>query len=501
MKRLIRGGALALAALVPLGAGASAPAPIRIVINGNALPLKPPPRMVGAVLIVPVRRIVDALGLPFSISGKRISTAVGAKVVSLSVGSDIAYVDRTPLHLDAPMKEIDGVLYAPLRLFTDVLGAQATYDRRARTVTIVAQLIGRSGIGVEHVGKTIVRFGTVAAVDVLSTPPTITLGDSGAVKTIPISRNAAIEREDVNANVRVPGELDDVRPGDFARIAMTAKGQVLRVVDEYGSRSGTIVAVGGGAIVLDDGQVIVPARTTEVAIDGKAAAFGDLKAGDVVTVRYNVESNAVREVLASRPVAGARPVPGAPAISAVNTSATGALRPGDVVRVTLDGTPGGSATFDVGSFASDQAMHQSAPGVYVGTYTIPRGASFDAAPVIGRLTVGGQRAPAVQAPQTLSASGTPPGIADVGPAPGARVNSVHPAIYATFASGAVPVDPASAQLIVDGHDVTSECVRTSSFIEYFPDVAYRPGAVRVTVRVADRAGNRSDKRWSFWIEP
>ena len=138
----------------------------------------------------------------------------------------------------APTLEVRDVLYVPLRFFTDVLGAQATFDRRANTVTIVAQLVGSSGTGVVKTGAGYERFGTVAAVDVVSDPPTITLGYNGSVKTIPIGPNAIVDVEDVNVNVTSPGELGDVRPGDFARVKMRKDGRVERVVDEYGSRSG-----------------------------------------------------------------------------------------------------------------------------------------------------------------------------------------------------------------------------------------------------------------------
>ena len=74
-------------------------------------------------------------------------------------------------------------------------------------------------------------------------------------------------------------------------------------IDEYGSRNGRIVAIGGGQFVLEDGHVIAAGRTAEIALNGKAAGFTDLQPGDEVSVRYNVETNEIREVLASRKIA------------------------------------------------------------------------------------------------------------------------------------------------------------------------------------------------------
>lgn len=478
---------------------AAAPKPIAIVINGETLSLQPPPRFIKGLLFVPVRRTIEALGLSFERSGERISTQVGSKNVTLTLGSRIADVDRQRLPLEAPPLELKGVLYAPLRFFTDVLGAQARFDRRANAVTIVSQLVGRSTNGFIATGNGYQRFGTVAAVDVLSDPPTISLSSNGSIKTIPIAPNATIDVQDVNVNVTSPGELGDIRAGDFARVEMRKDGHVQRVVDEYGSHNGHIVAIAGNEFVLGDGQVIAAGRTTEISLNGKAASLSDLKPNDEVIVRYNVETNEVREILASRTLPSTAAVAaGVVTITSVESDVTHPLRAGDIVHVTLRGTPGGAATFDIGSAVGDQAMQQRSPGVYTGSYTIPRGANFADVAVIGRLAMGDRVAEA-PAPRTVSASSIPPGIADLAPNAGAIVNTNRPAVYASFASDAVPVNPASALLWINGRDVTSECVRTAQFIQYLPSYTYPDGLVHVTVRVADQAGNSTTKSWSFTI--
>src|SRR5262249_39182266 len=148
----------------------------------------------------------------------------------------------------------------------------------------------------------------------------------------------------------------------------------------------------------------------------------------------------------------------------------------------------------------NQAMHESSPGVYIGTYIIPQGANFRSAPLIGHLAVGGTSARDAQAGAAISASSTPPGIGDFAPDAGSTVNTTKPAIYATFAADAVGVNPSSALLWVNGRDVTSECVRTPQFIQYLPSYSYPDGPVRVTVRVSDRAGNTTTKSWTFTIK-
>jgi copper amine oxidase-like protein len=462
--------------------GLLAAAPTTIIINGDKLPIDPPPLMERNVLYVPVRHTLDALGLPFLSEGKRVTTQVGSRSVDVK-----------------PTIEIKNVLYVPLRFFSDVLGAQMHYDKRTNTVTMVAQLVGRTANGLTPTRSGFVRVGTVAAVDVLSNPPTITLGYDTGPKTVPIGPNAIIEMEDVGANVTTPGELGEIRPGDFARIEMGRKGSVERVIDAFGSHYGKIVAVGSGQFVLDDGQVVTAGRTTEVALNGNAAGFADLKPGDEVSVRYNVETNEVREVLASRKVAGAAGGD-AHVITSVEDDANQPLRAGGAVHVTLHGTPGGSATFDIGSYVTNIAMQETQPGTYTGAYTIPRGANFSAVPVIGRLQLAGRAPVDAAAEQTVSAASTAPGISAVAPQPGTTVDASHPGIFAAFSAGAVPVNPSSALLWVNGRDVTSECVRTAQFIQYLPSYSYPNGPVRVTVKIADRAGNVTTKSWTFSIK-
>lgn len=167
--------------------------------------------------------------------------------------------------------------------------------------------------------------------------------------------------------------------------------------------------------------------------------------------------------------------------------------------MTLHGTPGGSATFDIGSDVVNQVMQQRSPGTYAGSYTIPRGANFADVALIGRLSIGNATAEA-PAPQTVSASSIGPGISDFAPDTGTTVNTSRPAVYADFASDAVPVNPSSAALWLNGRDVTSECVRSAQFIQYLPSYTYPDGRVHVTVRVSDQAGNTTTKSWDFTIK-
>jgi copper amine oxidase-like protein len=472
--------------------------PIAVVLNGERLRLDPPPRFVRLQLLVPVRHIISALGLDFQRQGSRIVTHAGYKTVTLTIGNRRADVDGEPVAMETAPAEIKNILYAPLRFFTAALGAQAAYDRRTNTVTIVAQLVGRTGQGIIEHGNQVEQMGTVAAVDVNSNPPTITIQHNASVRTIRVSPNAAIELQDVNVNVSVPGELSDIRPGDTAHIFSSKRGSADRIVDAFGSRAGAVAAVAEGQVVLEDGHVITAGRTTQVSINGAAATIGNVRGGDQVTVRYNVDSGEVRELLVSRAPSGGLQAAGGLTVDEVGISSARPLRAGQLLTVTARGTPSAAATFDLGSFVKNLAMRETSSGNYVGNYRIPAGANFAGVPAVVHLQAQGQHAQA-QSDATVAASSVPPGVSDVAPANGAVVNSDHPAIYASFVAGVVPVNASSVVLWVNGHDVTSSSVRTARFIEYAPSLSYPNGLVRVTVRLGDLAGNTTTKSWSFSI--
>ncbi len=473
--------------------------PIAIVINGTRQAIEPPPRFYRNQLLVPVRRILSALGLAFERQGKQITTSAGAKTFVFTVGSTAALIDGKPVILDAPPVEIQNVLYAPLRFFAQALDAQAVYNRQSNAVEIISTLLGRSGNGIVSENGGVEAMGDVAAIDVLSDPPTITLTSNASARTIPIAPNATIYVQDVITGTSNPAELTDLHAGDYAHVYLDRDRKVKEIVGAYGSRTGKIAAAAGGEIVLQDGQVIVPSRETTVTLNAAPVPIERLSIGDSVMVRYNIDSSQPREIIATRAGATAAASSAGPTIAGLDLAPDRPLRQNDQLFVTLRGTPGGAATFDIGPYVVRQPMHEDQPGQYSGAYTVRRGVNFSDTPVFGHLSLRGTEAAVVSSTRTVSVSTSPPGIGDFAPDAGAIVNSVRPSVYVTFTSGTVPVNASSEQLVVNGHDVTSESTRTPLFIQYTPGVDLPRGDIRVSVRVADRAGNAATKSWSFAI--
>jgi hypothetical protein len=408
--------------------------------------------------------------------------------------------------MEGPAMEIDGATYVPLRFVADALGAQVTYDQKAARVEVISSLVGRTPsltLSTGSGGSTQV-VGTVSAIDLNSAPETLTVTRSGSVRTIAVNSDATFVIQDVVTKTNQDGTLRDIQPGDAVSVFIRKDGRVAQIVDRFASKAGTVAAVSPSAVVLQNGFVVTPERTTQITLNGAPAALGDLKVGDAVVVRSNPDTGEKRQLIASRPVAAtpqAAASPGAARIAAFTVSAgRSALRAGDSFSVELSGTPGGKATFDIGTYVVGVPMTESRPGTYTARYTIPAGVNFGETPVQGNLIVNGVAAPRVQAASLIAVSTTPPAITDFAPPAGQTVNNAKPSIFATYGSPTdVGINGSAVRIDVNGLDVTASAVRTPTFITYSPSVALPDGTVTVAVTVEDAAGNKTVRNWSFTI--
>lgn len=98
---------------------------------------------------------------------------------------------------------------------------------------------------------------------------------------------------------------------------------------------------------------------------------------------------------------------------------------------------------------------------------------------------------------------TPPTIFDPSPVDSALLATARPLIAAAYSDGveadASGIDPASAQLTLDGVAITAT-TRNATGIRYLPPDALADGLHSVTLDVADRVGNRASRSWSFFID-
>ena len=525
--RRLRVAALALALGASLGSIAVAAPPkpprdeaptraIAIVVNGVELERDPAPRVVGSRVLVPVVRIYSSLGISVDRNGDQIVASGPGKRIVIVDGQSNANVDGAVVRMQGPATSFDGATYVPLRFVADSLGANVSYDAKAQRIEIVSVLVGRTRSvsvvgpnGLTHVS------GTVTAVDLYSAPESVTVVQSGRSRTVSITSNAKIIIQDFKTRTTTDGTLNSVHPGDAVSIALNRDGSVDQLIVRYTSHAGTLAAVSGSAVVLGDGTVVTADKSSTITLNAQPATLGDLRVGDNVVVRINPETGERREIIASRMVAEVSPtpaaspgtapvqtVPGAPAltIAQFTVSATRPLRSGESFEVTLVGTAGARASFDIGSYLPHLDMRETQSGTYVGRFTVPSGVNFPATPVYGHLMLGRTEAPRAQAKQLVSAATTPPQITEIAPPAGQSVNNPKPSIFATYNSPAdIGIDPGSVRITVNGNDVTANATVTPTFITYSPSSALADGTVSVTVKAGDFAGNVATRSWTFTI--
>lgn len=254
-----------------------------------------------------------------------------------------------------------------------------------------------------------------------------------------------------------------------------------------------------------NGTTLVPLRFVSEALGAEVRWSGATR-----TVVINTNGAPVGAVASNsqpgqpgQPVAGnAAPAPGAPEVMSLSHSAPGkALRAGDVLSVTLNGSPGGAASFAIPGIAAAQnvAMRETSPGTYVGTVTLPAGVNAKGATVLASLKRGGVSSPLIQAPQPVTVDTVGPVVASLSPAPNVAVPPGKPLVYGTLSDAGTGVDTAATRLLVDGKDVTGQATITGAFFSYRPDADLPLGKNTVTVLAHDAAGNETRENWSFTV--
>ena len=507
---IVKTTAAAIVLVAACGAAASAAPPARdeapvrpilILVNGEELARDPAPRVLGGRLLVPVVRIYSALGITVARDGRTLVASAPSKRITITVGSTRATVDKHTVALDSPAVEIDGATYVPLRFVADSLGAQVSYDPKAQRVEVVSSIVGRApGLEQHTPGGSTQIVGSVSAVDLNSAPETVTVTRGPSVRTIAITSDAKVVVQDVVTRTTTPATLRDLHVGDAVSVILRSDGRVDQVIARYASRAGTLAAVSPSAFVLQNGYVVTPDKSTEITLNGQTVTLAELKVGDNVTVRLNPDTGEKRQILVAR-VVEATPTPaGSAQITDIAVSAKGPLRAGDAFTVTLHGTPGGKASFDIGTYLTGLPVPESQPGTYTTKYTVPSGINFSRTTIYGHLSVGGSDAPRAEAAQLVAVTTTAPQIVDIAPPNGQTVNNNKPSIYATYRTPTdAGIDVSKVRIEVNGLDVTAASTRTDQFITYSPGVALPDGPVTVKVTVTDNAGNPQTRTWTFTV--
>lgn len=214
---------------------------------------------------------------------------------------------------------------------------------------------------------------------------------------------------------------------------------------------------------------------------------------------------------APRPSAspGAKPAPsGAPTtapgpapviITEFNHSATAPLHSGDLLHVTLLGTPGGRAAFFIEGLAEDLPLTEVTTGRYAGDYRIPDDVRLKGARVYGTLQVGGEKAPLVTSPVLVTVEALRARLERPEPAAGSTIKTRTPRIAAFFEAQGGTVVVRGVKVKVNGVDVTAKAYITRQFFTYTPETPLAVGRVRVDVEAEIEHRTLLRDGWEFEV--
>lgn len=185
----------------------------------------------------------------------------------------------------------------------------------------------------------------------------------------------------------------------------------------------------------------------------------------------------------------------------------GWLKAGSRLKVTLRGTEGAEAMYQVPGITEQRCMVELEPGQYVGVWTVPADKKLEVtgAALIGTLEKNGQRL-MIQAAGNLRVDNQAPAWINLVPQPTAA-SGPRPTVSATWTDGAGSgVDPANVEMSVDMTTLGTTAgpawsratpERTENGITFQPSEDLALGEHLVGVQVTDRAGNVAIQRWNF----
>ena len=135
MKKII---SFILIALMLFSVTVSANGEISVYVNDQKLAFDVPPQTVNYRTMVPLRAIFEALGatVEWIEETRTVKANLDDKNISLTLDSNLMYVNESTVTLDAPAFETGGRTLVPVRAISEAFGATVGWTEETKTVTI-----------------------------------------------------------------------------------------------------------------------------------------------------------------------------------------------------------------------------------------------------------------------------------------------------------------------------------------------------------------------------
>ncbi len=530
-----------VAALLLLGVASPPPAAaqaVTVIVDGRGVPFDQPPVVTGGRVLIPLRGVFERLGAtvdwdPFQ---RQVIARRGGTTILLRPGDPIASVDGDSVRLDVPAIIVGGRTMIPLRFVAEALGAGVDWEPVGRVVYV--RSARRAPPGAERPpalprpiplpsqptptpppapepprplpvipppptpAPTYAAEGTVARVDAHTVPQRLHLWVDAGLASFNVTAATTVFVFEAATGRGGSAGLAQVHRGDHAQVSADRFGNALTVRATYKESEGRLQGLAMQLLYLLDGQVLRLGAEPLFILDGREVTRDLMRQGLEVSLRLNPRTGEVWEVVARSaglppPPPPPRPAP-TPGIESASINSAGPLGIGQQLVVTMRGTPGGSAWFEIGRMGTRISMVEGPPGRYVGRHTVRAEEEFDRVPVTVHLRAG--RIDTERHAGRVTLDGIVPEFAYSSPPHGSQTREDQPAISIRYVDrGPAGIDRNSVRMWVNGEEVGRLSVGDTE-ARYTPREPLSPGLVRVNVRVADLAGNEATAGWAFRIE-
>ncbi len=107
-------------------------------VDGSEIAIDPPPTIIKGVTMVPLRAIAEIFGAEVSYEAqtKKITVKLGESVIELFVGQEKAKLNGVDVMVSPPPTVVKGKTMVPFRFIAEALGAQVSYDKNTKEITI-----------------------------------------------------------------------------------------------------------------------------------------------------------------------------------------------------------------------------------------------------------------------------------------------------------------------------------------------------------------------------
>ena len=191
-------------------------------------------------------------------------------------------------------------------------------------------------------------------------------------------------------------------------------------------------------------------------------------------------------------------------VKSVSHNATGIMKPGDVIKVTMIATRGGAAFFNINNLANGIPLKEVSGGNYQGEYTVRSGDKIEGGIITGYLVMpdGEQITAQASTPVNINIDLSELIISQILPKENSTVDNNRPNILVVIQTDSKNkgIVPSTAKLTVNGTNVTSKANITENVITYRPSDNLPNGTNNITFSAIDYKNRQFSKTWSFSIQ-